>query len=397
MISKLGYPDDISSTTTNGYAEFPCVYYDYNDAKELGEVSFILINNEVVKLVSYNTYPYSKGKALLESFGVTMGEDGAKEETDTYSRFRCPTEKVDDIWVTNVDSTTSTFGTLQVTYDMFYFEEFYLPMDTIEQSDYQWYTMETVKELLKAPNTADFPNILEWSFWKNPFYVGVKSYVDAQNSLGAEVRSEFFFIYKTDTSEIVYATFDNEVIANNDYIKTEELVSQLIDSTLTDNATNQTQNLQNTTTTTTVALTTETVETNTEHQEEYQSIYIPQDTEPTDTITSSYINPSFNGGTCLDIDYNTGMPAYIVSQFTLNDDIMVAGCLSGVTGENNLIVRFICPDGTTDDTLQYYIVNNETINTALNADYIGVGTGTVQVILEATGQVLATYAYTITE
>ena len=53
LIELLGKPDSVEKTTTNGFAEFPCVYYDYNNAPELGEVSFILINDSVAKLVSY--------------------------------------------------------------------------------------------------------------------------------------------------------------------------------------------------------------------------------------------------------------------------------------------------------------------------------------------------------
>jgi hypothetical protein len=55
------------------------------------------------------------------------------------------------------------------------------------------------------------------------------------------------------------------------------------------------------------------------------------------------------------------------------------------------------PDGTTEDTMQYCITNNETINTGLNADWIGAGSGKVQVIFEKTGKVLATYNFTISE
>ena len=108
-----------------------------------------------------------------------------------------------------------------------YYEEWYLPMDISEQSNYQYWTQETVKSLLKAPKSADFPNITEWAIVANPFYVAVQSYVDAQNSFGAEVRSDFTFIYIKDTSEIIYAVFDGEVIADNGYVSTADLVAQI--------------------------------------------------------------------------------------------------------------------------------------------------------------------------
>lgn len=90
-----------------------------------------------------------------------------------------------------------------------------------EQSDYQIKIEETVKQLLKAPESANFPSIANgWSFGKNKYYVAVQSYVDAQNSFGAEIRSEFTFIYFADTGKIAYAVFDGDVIADNGYTKT---------------------------------------------------------------------------------------------------------------------------------------------------------------------------------
>lgn len=125
----------------------------------------------------------------------------------------------------------NTFGCLQVTYDMSFYEEWYLPMSISDKSDYQYWTQETVKQLLKAPKSADFPSITNgWSFGRNQHYVAVQSYVDAQNSFGAEIRSEFTFIYFADTSTIAYAVFDGEVIADNGYTKTADIVSGLCDA-----------------------------------------------------------------------------------------------------------------------------------------------------------------------
>ena len=55
-------------------------------------------------------------------------------------------------------------------------------------------------------------------------------YVDAQNSFGAQIRSEFTLIYFADTSTVAYAVFDGEVIADNGYTKTADLVSGLYDA-----------------------------------------------------------------------------------------------------------------------------------------------------------------------
>lgn len=236
LVAILGEPDNVEKTTTNGFAEFPCVYYEYNNAKELGEVSFILINDAVVKLVSYHNYAYNGGKTILESFNLTAGDSCGSEKTDTYARYRCITDKVDDLWITLIDKGSDTFESLQVTYDMYYFAEWYMTMDTAEESNYQYWTQESVKSILKAPNTAKFPSILEWKFGKNPYYVGVQSYVDAQNSFGAQIRNEFYFLYLAGTNELVYVIFDGEVIVDNGYVATKELVSQLIDESKTNGA-----------------------------------------------------------------------------------------------------------------------------------------------------------------
>lgn len=105
-------------------------------------------------------------------------------------RYRCPADGIDDFRAEQIDG--DTFGYLQVTYDMSFYEEWYLPMSISDKSDYQYWTQENVKQLLKAPKSADFPSITNgWSFGRNQYYVAVQSYVDAQNSFGAQIRSEF--------------------------------------------------------------------------------------------------------------------------------------------------------------------------------------------------------------
>lgn len=118
--------------------------------------------------------------------------------------------------------------------------------------------------------------------------------------------------------------------------------------------------------------------------------------KPSESTTKKPITkPTFTGDLCTNIDFYTGMPKYITSEFELTENICVAGKLSGVSGENNLVVRFTFPDGSTEDTMQYYIPNNDTIQVAIYAGDIGVGNGNVQVIFEETNEVLATYNYTI--
>lgn len=69
---------------------------------------------------------------------------------------------------------------------------------------------EKVKEILKSPSTAKFPNITEWGFRKEKNVVTVQGYVDAQNSVGAETRSSFQFVIDTDTNLIQSFIFDGQ-------------------------------------------------------------------------------------------------------------------------------------------------------------------------------------------
>jgi len=231
LISLLGEPDNIDETTApNAIVEVPCMYYEYYEHPELGSVSFTLVNDQVVKFVAYNDFPFYKDtEKLLKSLNVVKSENCAiAVNTDTALRYRCLTDGIDDLHITLIEE--EIYGFLAVTYDMFYYEEWYLPMSITEQSNYQYWTQETVKSLLKSPKSADFPNINNWAIVKNQFYVAAQSYVDAVNSFGAEIRSEFTFIYYAGTDSLVYAVFDGEVIHDAGYVDTKKLINQLVDS-----------------------------------------------------------------------------------------------------------------------------------------------------------------------
>ena len=230
LIAILGQPDSVDEGKCNGAFEIPCVYYDYNNVEGLGEVSFVLVNNSVVRFTSYQNYSFTDGDAILAEFGIEKGENCVTvANTDVALRYRCPADGIDDFRAEQIDG--DTFGYLQVTYDMSFYEEWYLPMSISDKSDYQYWTQENVKQLLKAPKSADFPSITNgWSFGRNQYYVAVQSYVDAQNSFGAQIRSEFTLIYFADTSTVAYAVFDGEVIADNGYTKTADMVSGLYDA-----------------------------------------------------------------------------------------------------------------------------------------------------------------------
>lgn len=76
-------------------------------------------------------------------------------------------------------------------------QDFYVSTD--EATRYQLNCQEAIKELLKAPSTAKFPNITEWGFNKEDGVITVQSYVDAQNGFGAMIRSYFQFKIKDNT------------------------------------------------------------------------------------------------------------------------------------------------------------------------------------------------------
>ena len=74
-----------------------------------------------------------------------------------------------------------------------------------------------VEQMLKSPKSAEFPAISNWSFSKDfdTGYLYVSSYVDADNSFGASIRSNFTFgfnVNENDTYSIVYCVFDDSVI-----------------------------------------------------------------------------------------------------------------------------------------------------------------------------------------
>lgn len=81
-----------------------------------------------------------------------------------------------------------------------------------EMTKWQLLCENKVKEVLKSPSSAKFPNILEWKFRKEKNIITVQSYVDAQNSFGAMIRSDFQFKFNSDDNTITSFIFDNEQI-----------------------------------------------------------------------------------------------------------------------------------------------------------------------------------------
>ena len=79
-----------------------------------------------------------------------------------------------------------------------------------ELDKYQYLCKEKVKEILKSPSTAKFPNYTEWGFKQEKNIFTVQGYVDAQNSFGVETRSKFQFIIDTNSDTIQSFIFDGQ-------------------------------------------------------------------------------------------------------------------------------------------------------------------------------------------
>lgn len=77
-----------------------------------------------------------------------------------------------------------------------------------EQSELQIKSQKVITSILKAPSTAEFPNILEWKFGKQDGVTIVQSYVDSQNGFGAMIRSEFQL--KIQNDKVISLIFDGE-------------------------------------------------------------------------------------------------------------------------------------------------------------------------------------------
>lgn len=84
-----------------------------------------------------------------------------------------------------------------------------------QKSQYIAFAEMTVKKALKAPSTAKFPGWLNWSdweVWRDKDAVWLKSWVDAQNSFGAMIRSGFVMQFDYETTELIYFELDGQVL-----------------------------------------------------------------------------------------------------------------------------------------------------------------------------------------
>lgn len=83
-------------------------------------------------------------------------------------------------------------------------------MTAKERDEYIILCQEKVKEILKAPATAKFPNYTEWGYCREKNIVTMQGYVDSQNGFGAMVRSQFQLKINTDTNSLDSFIFDGQ-------------------------------------------------------------------------------------------------------------------------------------------------------------------------------------------
>ena len=72
-----------------------------------------------------------------------------------------------------------------------------------------------IEDCLKSPKSADFPMSSEISYQKKDNLVAIKGYVDAENSFGAEIRSNYvvqFYVIDLEnfSYEVTYIEIDGE-------------------------------------------------------------------------------------------------------------------------------------------------------------------------------------------
>lgn len=151
--------------------------YEYKDWGEIWSVKAPIIEKDftVTPVTTYEVdlKVYSKNDEIIKVVdfkGVTVYKDGVYNQNYLYIR-----------------DVSNKFGT------------------------YRDKTMDIIKANLKAPSTAKFPGSLwngyeNWTYAIRDNYLTISSYVDAQNSFGAAIRTEFIVQY-TFESGVYSATY----------------------------------------------------------------------------------------------------------------------------------------------------------------------------------------------
>ncbi len=90
---------------------------------------------------------------------------------------------------------------------------YYLSDD--EKSLYLYQSEELIKQCLRSPSSADFPNWYSgsWQIGRRDDVITIVSYVDAQNAFGAMIRSKFVLQFSHANQLCTYCQLDGEVIS----------------------------------------------------------------------------------------------------------------------------------------------------------------------------------------
>lgn len=192
-----------------------------NDAKDRKENPQKYDDSIAAKYIDVSSEESSKIDAVLNDCGITDVVsfehdellDNAHVDGETGYRI-CVSDNIDNV-ILYLNADKTVYGVRYADYDLYADGNVVATLQdytftTDEASDLMIKCEDKVKEVLKSPSTAKFPNILEWGFGKEKNIATVQGYVDAQNSFGAETRSNFQFIIDTDTNTIQSFIFDGQ-------------------------------------------------------------------------------------------------------------------------------------------------------------------------------------------
>lgn len=91
-------------------------------------------------------------------------------------------------------------------------QDYYL--DTDETIKIMAQTKTILDRCLKAPSTAEYADVPYWNIGKTPDNVRVSSYVDAENSFGAHIRSNFTVVFSSDLQTVKSVVIDGKEYLN---------------------------------------------------------------------------------------------------------------------------------------------------------------------------------------
>lgn len=214
LIKIMGEPE--SKETWNYESSNGNVYPTTTYAYKNGDYEFLIIDDKVVEInitaSEKNIMKYTDKSSVFSMFGIKP-EDTMVEFADTgvALRYESVTSGIEEFWIPIMDSDKKTLDTIKVRYDKSYFGALpRIAMSTSEESDLQMRCERGVKEFLKSPSSAKFPSINGWYFGKDREKIVAQSYVDAQNSFGAMLRSEFQVTFTPDGESVTSFIFDGK-------------------------------------------------------------------------------------------------------------------------------------------------------------------------------------------